>query len=88
MPTRFARIPVTKDLALEEALDRVAPLVKPDQPAASLVHDLAIRGAEAMLTECQHDSEGIERLIEHSTSADPGFDVNVVRRIDELAWGR
>jgi hypothetical protein len=88
MPTRFTRIPVTKDLALAEALDRVAPLVKPDEPAASLVHDLAIRGAEAMLAERQHDAEGIERLIERSTSADPGFDVNVARRIDELGWVR
>jgi hypothetical protein len=52
------------------------------------VHDLAIRGAEAMLAERQRDTEGIERLIEHSTSADPGFDVDVARRIDELAWGR
>jgi hypothetical protein len=87
VPTRFARIPVTKDPALAEALDRVAPFVKPDQPAASLVHDLAIRGAAAMLTERQRDAEGIELLIERSTSADPGFDVDVARRIDELAWG-
>jgi len=87
MPTRFARIPVTKDSALAEALDRVAPLLEPDRPTASLVHDLAIRGAEAMLAEHQHDTEGIERLIEHSTSTDPGFDVDVAGRIDELAWG-
>jgi hypothetical protein len=88
MPTRFARIPVTKDLALAEALDRVAPFVEPDRPAASLVHDLAIRGAEAMLAERRRDAEAMERLIERSTSRDPGFDVDVARRIDELAWGR
>jgi hypothetical protein len=87
MPTRFSRIPVTKDVALTEALDRVAPFIEPSQPAASLVHDLAIRGAEAMLSERQRDAEAIELLIEHSTSADPGFDVDVARRIDELAWG-
>jgi hypothetical protein len=88
MPTRFARIPVTKDQALAEALDRVAPLVEPERPSASLVHDLAIRGAEAMLAEHQQDAESIERLIEHSTSTDPGFDVDVAQRIDELAWGK
>jgi hypothetical protein len=88
VPTRFIRIPVTKDHALAEALDRVAPLIEPDQPAASLVHDLAIRGAEAILTEHQQDAKGIERLIEHSTSADPGFDVDIAQRIDELAWGK
>jgi hypothetical protein len=32
--------------------------------------------------------KGIERLIEHSTSADAGFDVNIAQRIDELAWGK
>jgi hypothetical protein len=88
VPTRFIRIPVTKDQALAEALDRVAPLIEPDRPAASLVHDLAIRGAEAMLAERQQDAEGIERLIEHSTSTDPGFDVDIAQRIDELAWGK
>jgi hypothetical protein len=87
MPTRFARIPVTKDPALAEALNRVAPLVEPARPTASLVHDLAIRGAEAMLADRQLDADGIERLIEHSTSSDPGFDVDVAQRIDELAWG-
>jgi hypothetical protein len=78
---------VTKDLALAEALALVAPFIEPKQPAASLVHDLAIRGAEALLAEHQHDTAAIERLIEHSTSADPGFDVDVAQRIDELAWG-
>jgi hypothetical protein len=88
VPTRFIRIPVTKDQALAEALDRVAPLIEPDRPAASLVHDLAIRGAEAMLAERQQDAEGIERLIEHSTATDPGFDVDIAQHIDELAWGK
>ena len=64
----------------------MAPLVKPDQPAATLVHDLAIRGAEAVLAERQQDAEDIERLIEHSTATDPGFDLDVARRIDEIAW--
>jgi hypothetical protein len=87
MPTRFARIPVTKDLALAEALDRIAPLVAPDQPAATLVHDLAIRGAEELLAEHGRQVEAIEHMIARSTSTDPGFDVEVAQRIDELAWG-
>jgi hypothetical protein len=87
MPTRFTRIPVTKDPLLAEALDRVAPLVATNQPAASLVHDLAIRGAEALLAEHGRQADAIERLIERSTSADPGFDVEVARRIDQFAWG-
>ena len=86
MPTRHARIPVTKDPALTEAMDRVAPLIEPSQPAATLVHDLAIRGAEALLAEHGRQADAIERLIERSTSADPGFDVDVAERIDEYAW--
>jgi hypothetical protein len=72
---------------LVEALDRVAPLVAPNQPTATLVHDLAIRGAEGLLAEHGRQAEAIERLIDRSTSIDPGFDVEVARRIDELAWG-
>lgn len=87
VPTRFARIPITKDLALADALERVAPLVEPGQPAATLVHDLAIRGAEALLVEHGQNTEAIERMIARSTSTDPGFDVDVAQRIDELAWG-
>jgi hypothetical protein len=86
VPTRFARIPVTKDLALAEAMDRVSPLIASNQPAATLVHDLAIRGADALLAEHRRQTEAIEHLIERSTSADPGFDVDVAQRIDELAW--
>lgn len=87
MPTRFARIPVTRDRALAEALDRVAQLLDADQPAATVVHDLAIRGAQALMDEYERQADSIERLIVRSTSADPGFDVDVAKRIDELAWG-
>lgn len=72
---------------MAEALDRVAPLLEPNQPAATLVHDLAIRGARDLLAEHARRADAIERLIERSTSTDPGFDVEVAQRIDELAWG-
>jgi len=65
----------------------VAPLLGADLPAARVVHDLAIRGAEALIGEHERQAQSIERLIARSTSADPGFDADVARRIDELAWG-
>ncbi len=68
-------------------MERVAPLVEPSQPAATLVHDLAIRGAEELLAEHGRQAEAIERLIDRSTSTNPGFDVAVAKRIDEFAWG-
>lgn len=86
VPTRHSRIPVTKDPDLAAALDRVAALVPPGTRPATLVHDLAIRGAEAMLAEHRADAAAIERLIERSTADDPGFDRDVLADIDRLAW--
>jgi hypothetical protein len=49
VPTRRDRIPVTKDPELAAALERVAALVPPGVKPAALVHDLAVRGADASL---------------------------------------
>ena len=82
------RIPVTKDPALAEALQRAAALVDPATPAATLVHDLAIRGAQALLADHQHDTRAIQRLIRRTTSEDPGYDRDVLEDIDRLGWGQ
>jgi hypothetical protein len=86
VPTRHDRIPVTKDPELAAALDRVAALVPPGTKPATLVHDLAVRGAEAMLAERRADAAAIERLIERTTAEDPGFDRAVLADIDRLGW--
>lgn len=87
MPTKFDRVPVTKDPALAAALERVAPLVGPRTKTATMIHDLAIRGAEALLADRERASEARERLIERSTGSEPGFDRAVLARVDEDAWG-
>ena len=86
MPTKFDRIAVTKDPELIAALERVAPLV-PDAKTATLVRDLAIRGAQALLADQERKQAALERLIERSTSPEPGFDRAVLARVDEEAWG-
>jgi hypothetical protein len=86
MPTSHDRIAVTRDLPLAEALDRAAALVKPGTPDARLVHDLAIRGAQALLSDHRENDEAVERLIRRTTSDDPGYDREVLADIDRLGW--
>jgi hypothetical protein len=88
VPTSHVRIPVTKDPALTDALDRTAALVAPGIPTATLVHDLAIRGAHALLAAHQQDTDAIERLIRRTTSDDACYDRDVLADIDRRGWGQ
>ena len=87
MATRFGRIAVTKDPALAAALDRATPLVGAGKPAATLVHDLAIRGAEALVEEERRRTQQLAWVAEVTTSPQTPWDPELVERIDELAWG-
>ena len=84
MPTKHERIGVVKDQALVEALESIAPLVGPTAPAATVVHDLAIRGAQALRDEETSRRELLRELADWSTSDDPPWDPDVLSRIDEL----
>jgi hypothetical protein len=86
VPTHWKRIAVTQDPELTEALERVAPFY-PDVPPARLVHDLAVKGAEAVEEERRRSAEAVERLIALSTDPNGPIDWEVLERIDELAWG-
>jgi hypothetical protein len=88
VPTSHDRIAVTKDPPLAEALDRAAALVMAGTPDARLVHDLAIRGAQALLAERRADDEAVERLIRRTTNEDPGYDREILADIDRLGWGQ
>jgi hypothetical protein len=87
MPTKHQRIPVTNDPDLADALRRVESLFQ-GAPAARIVHDLAIRGAQAMEREQDDRAAAIERLIERSTTRTGEIDWDVLENIDELAWAR
>jgi hypothetical protein len=87
MATRFTRIAVTKDPALADALDRVAPFMDSAKPAATLVHDLAIRGADSLMEEKRDRAAQLAWVAEATTSPNPPWDREVLERIDELAWG-
>jgi len=87
LPTHHDRIAVTKDPELAEAMERVAPLVPAGVKPATLVRDLAVRGADALLADARDDHAALERLIARSTSDDPGYDRELLGDIDREAWG-
>jgi hypothetical protein len=85
MPTPHKRIPVIKDPELAEALHRVAPYYPKTAPAR-LVHDLAVKGAEAIIEEQRTADEAIEELVAFSTEQRDLIDWGVLEQVDELAW--
>ena len=84
MPTKHPRIAVTRDEELTNALASVEPPFD-GTPTATIVHDLAVRGADAFLADARRKREAIERLVEWSTG--PYMDRETLLRIDELVWG-
>ena len=83
MPTKHPRIAVTKDEELAEALARLESHFD-GTPTATIVHDLAIRGADAFLADEERKREAIRRLIEWSTG--PDMDREFLLRVRETAW--
>lgn len=78
---------MTKDHALAGALERVAPFMNADKPAATLVHDLAILGVDALIEERRNRAAQLAWVAEATTSPNPPWDREILERIDELAWG-
>jgi hypothetical protein len=85
MPTKHERIGVVKDHALLEALESVAPIVGAATPAATVVHDLAIRGARALRDDAARRATLLQDLAAWSTGDTPPWDRDVLARIDELS---
>lgn len=83
MPTKHPRINVTKDTALAAALARVRPVIG-DVPEATIVRDLAIRGAEALVEDETARAEAIEALVVWSTG--DAIDRETLLTIDTAAW--
>ena len=86
MPTKYRRIPVTNDPELADALARVRSQFE-GAPTAKVVHDLAVKGAQALELEQRSGDEAIERLVTLSTERLNRLDWDVLENIDELAWG-
>ena len=87
IPTRHPRISVTNDPELDAAITR-ARIWMDGAPDATIVHDLAIRGAEAMAQDEELRREALDRLARWATDPDSSMDRETLVRIDELAWRR
>jgi len=87
VPTRHPRISVTNDPELSAAIIR-ARIWMNGAPDATIVHDLAIRGAEAMAQDEELRREALDRLARWATDPDSSMDRETLLRIDELAWRR
>ncbi len=87
MPTKLPRIAVVRDAALDQALASVRELIGSDRPAAAQVHDLAVKGAEALIADAEHRRRLRLELNDMAISEDPPWDREVLRDIDRLGWG-
>jgi hypothetical protein len=87
VPTQHPRIPVTNDPELADALARVERYF-PDAPTARIVRELALKGAETIEREQGERGAAVERLIALFMEPNEQIEVEVLKRIDELAWRR
>jgi hypothetical protein len=87
MPTKYERIGVIKDEALADALASVESIVGEATPVASVVHDLAVRGAQALREDASRQQGLLHDLARLSTSEAPPWDREVLARIDALTGG-
>jgi hypothetical protein len=51
VPTKHARIALTRDPEVDAALKAAAPVLGPSKPAATLARELVLRGAKAVVDE-------------------------------------
>lgn len=86
MPTKHPRIFVTRDDELDDALSRVEAIFGPADYCARRVHDLAVRGAAAIVEQENNRAAALERLATLSTTPGALFDREVLSRIHEEAW--
>ena len=87
VPTKHQRIPVVRDPALEQALTDAEQLLGPATHSARRVHELALRGVEALKAEDAARREGLARLAALSTAREAPFDRDLLLRLDDEAWG-
>lgn len=85
MPTKHPRVNVTKDQELAAAISRARPLMD-GAAEATIVRDLAIRGAEALVDDDVRRREALERLIALTTDPDSDLDREALLTVRETAW--
>ncbi len=77
MPSTKPRIQVTLDSELADAVRELGGA----KPRSRAVHDLALRGAEAIRAEQGAQNEAIEHLMRIANGEDDGYDWSVSERL-------
>lgn len=85
MPTKHQRVNVTKDPELAAAIAKARPLTN-GAPEATIVHDLAIRGAEALVADAARRQGLLDELLAWSLGDE--IDHELLATIDDVAWTR
>lgn len=85
MPTRHPRIFVTNDPELAAAIASARAWLD-GIPDATIVHDLAIRGAAAMAADENLREEALDRLVHLTTDPASGLDRDALLNVRETAW--
>jgi hypothetical protein len=86
MPSsRHPRVQVRRDPQLDRAIARGRALLGADVPAAQVVHDLALRGLEAMEEDAVERSDGRDFLISVA-DGESGLDLDGLRDVRDRAW--
>jgi hypothetical protein len=85
VPTKHRRIAVTEDEELSEALARARPAFPRGTPLGTMVHDLAVKGAETVVRSDEERRAALRRIAEWSTSPD-GMDRDALRAA-RASWG-
>ncbi len=85
MPTKHPRINVTNDAELAAAISRARPLMD-GAAEATIVHNLAIRGAAALAGDIARRRESIEELVALTTDPDSDLDRETLLNVRRTAW--
>jgi hypothetical protein len=85
MPSKHARIAVTADPELVDALDRVRIATGSDEPDATLVRRLAVEGANAELAARTERRAAAEALLSLMDSGGFELDLDAIDRLNAPA---
>ena len=78
---------MTNDPELDEAITLARPLLN-GAPDATIVRELAIRGAQALAADSVSRHEALEQLGRWSTDPRSSMDREALRDVRDLAWRR
>lgn len=82
MPSKHARIAITADPELVDALERVRSATGSDEPDATLVRRLAVEGANAELASRTERRAAAEEMLELMDSGGFDLDLNAIDRLN------